>query len=284
MFYNSKDLEVLNDDQMSSYESTLSQIKNSKRLVLKFGTEAVTSIFDGYGRSFAEDVSHQMINGREIVIVSSGAIGLGKRIKEVNSKNSIIEKSIYASLGQPLLMELWRNLFGTENIPSCQVLYENENLLGSSEHIEYIKDGLEAMIHNKIIPIANENDAVTSEEIKPDKKTKSFGDNDNLARLLCELINADAMVFFTKSGGVYKDLNDKNSLYKAIFNSDEELTNQYQGKISETGSGGLSSKLKYSIELSELGIPVVIASSEVENCLHNALYRHDNHTVIIPKK
>ena len=284
MYYQDCDLGELSGIQEESYNRIISRIENSKRIVLKFGTDAVGAIFNGYGKSFSEDVAYEIETGREFVIVSSGAIGLGKKVKQIHSESPIIEKSIYASLGQPLLIGMWRDLLGANNIVSSQVLYENENLLGDSNHREYIKNGLESMINNRIVPIANENDAVTSEEIKADMRTKSFGDNDNLARLICELINADLMIFFTNSGGIYKDISDKKTLYKAIFDSNEQLVTQCGDKKSENGRGGLASKLKYSIELSELGIPVVIASSETDNCLERALYDHHNHTIIIPKK
>ncbi|MFP4190282.1 MAG: hypothetical protein ACLFSL_04575 [Candidatus Woesearchaeota archaeon] len=283
MYYDAGIIHELDGYLTTRYERCLQNIGEARRIVMKFGTDAVNSIFDGYGESLVEDIGREYDIGKEFLIVSSGAIGMGKSSSSIEDPDPVIRKSVYASLGQPILMDRWLNLLATEDLTGTQVLYENENLTGNSRHKEYIKQGLESMLGNGILPIVNENDAVTSEEITTSGKAKTFGDNDNLARLVCDLIDADLMIFFTGAGGVYDDITDKNSLYEAIFDQDEEFYMGFIDSVSPDGEGGIRSKLEASSRLAEKGIPVVITSPERENPLNCSLYKHGNHTVIVPQ-
>ncbi len=275
-------LDGLDELHTEIYDSAITRISEARRIVMKFGTDAVSSVFNGYGASLAKDIKDEMDEGKELLIVSSGAIGQGKSLATIEEPDPVIERSVYASLGQPLLMDRWRHLLAQQGINGSQVLYENENLTGESTHKDYIKAGLESMLRNGIVPIVNENDAVTSEEIRSSGRAKTFGDNDNLARLVCELVDADLLIFFTGAGGVYDDIDDKDSLYKAIFAQDEDFYKKFDGSASANGKGGLRSKLETSEQLAASGIPVVISSPAREHPLNCSLYDPDGHTVVVP--
>lgn len=283
MYYNKYRIDSLDGVLQERYHTSLNYIKDAKRIVVKFGTDAVGSIFNGYGVNFVDELVYEKNLGKEFVIISSGAIGLAMQNLQIEESNSTIRKAVYASIGQPLLMNKWSSLFSRYNITVSQLLYENENLTGDSDHRDYIKKGLESVLHNDIIPIINENDAVTSEEITTSRKTKTFGDNDKLARLVCELIDSDLMIFYTGSTGVYHDYTNPNSLYKAVFEIDDDFLNRFDGQISNVGRGGIKSKLECSKELVSAGIPVVISSPENENPLSSVLHGLKPNTIIVPK-
>ncbi len=282
MFYDGTILHTLDDHLEERYSRCLERINSAERIVMKFGTDAVNSIFNGYGDSLAADIHSEMSAGKDLIVISSGAIGQGRRLKSIEEPDSVIERSVYASLGQPHLMYRWFSILSPYGIHASQLLYENENLTGRSTHRDYIKNGLESMLRNDILPIVNENDAVTSEEISTSGKAKTFGDNDNLAMLVCELTDADLMIFFTGSGGVYDDINDSSSLYDAIFSQDDGFYGRFADSISPEGEGGMRSKLMTSAKLADKGTPVIISSPERSNPLRSYRDGSLRQTVIVP--
>lgn len=283
MFYDKEDIYSLDTQRNDSYQATLENILDAKRIVLKFGTHGVNHVFEDFGKSLIENIFNYQKQGKEFIIVSSGAIDYGKKLISLDEEDETIKKSVYASIGQPYLMNEWNRLFSEKNIPVSQVLYENENLNGKSSHKGYIRNSLESALRNGIIPIANENDNVTAEEITSNDLSKSFGDNDNHARLLSKLVGADLLVFFTDTGGIYKELTDKDSLYEGIFEMDEKFIDRFADKRSTKGRGGLYSKLSCSKNVADNGIPVVIASCRKDDCLEDAMTNQEDNTTIIPK-
>ncbi|MGC9066244.1 MAG: glutamate 5-kinase, partial [Candidatus Ratteibacteria bacterium] len=181
-------------------------IKKIKKVVIKIGTNVLTSVGHRLDTSLMEHLGQQICwlieDGRQVIIVTSGAIGAGMQILGWKRRPSKIEKlQAAASVGQSRLMRFYERIFREEGYNVGQVLLTRD-IFESKERKANALATLETLLSYKIIPIINENDAVASEEIK-------FGDNDQLSAMVVELIKADALILLSDVDGFY-DADPKN--------------------------------------------------------------------------
>ncbi|MFK8137015.1 MAG: glutamate 5-kinase, partial [Bdellovibrionales bacterium] len=175
--------------------------KLHKPLVIKFGSAAVTKPDGGIDkariRRFSNEIADIHATGKPIVLVSSGAIHSARTMVDWNKSNeaSLSELQALSSVGQVELMSFYKNVFAKKNITVAQVLVTHDDLRNYTRYYN-----LQNTISNKkkknIIPIINENDAVSFEEI-------SLGDNDQLAAMICENSSASHLIMLTESNGLY---------------------------------------------------------------------------------
>jgi glutamate 5-kinase len=170
--------------------------------------------------------------GKKVVIVSSGAIGLGKRKLNLVPK-SIVEQQGLAAIGQVALMDEYVTRFELEGIEAAQILVSQHDLLNKA-CLNNLENTLDFLFSHKVVPVVNENDVVAIEELRKDGM---FSDNDALAALLAKQIGADLLVMLTsksglvaRSGEIISELNDFNSVCD-------------MGRSSRDGRGGINSKL-----------------------------------------
>ena len=255
------------ENEMGARES----LREAKRIVVKVGTSTLAY---GPGRMNLYNIEHlvrglvDMANeGREMILVSSGAIaaGLG-RIGMTENPDSIPEKQAIAAVGQGMLMHIYEKFFAEYGKVAAQVLLTREN---SVRHNQYIhsRDALCAMLAMGAIPVINENDAVTVDEIK-------IGDNDQLSATVATLVDADALIILSDIDGLYT-ANPATHPEAEIIHEVPEITPEIErlagGAGSAMGTGGMMTKIEAAKVAMNAGVTMVIAPGARDHVLRDVL-------------
>lgn len=237
-----------------------------RRIVVKIGSAVLTGE-KGLDRVMIHRIGDQIAElrseGREVVVVSSGAIASGmKKLGLTEKPKSIPYKQATAAVGQSFLMQAWEEAFDKHDILVAQVLLTGDDL-GHRQRYLNARNTLETLIEWNIVPIINENDTVAVEEIK-------FGDNDQLAVLIGGLIGADLVVILTDTEGLY-DHDPRESpsakLITEIHKVDRRVLACASSQTSSTGTGGMLSKLLAARKSLAIGVPLVIAPGRERDVL-----------------
>ncbi|MCA9780143.1 MAG: glutamate 5-kinase [Candidatus Eremiobacteraeota bacterium] len=234
----------------------------SKRIIVKLGT---SSILHSDGRPqgevllpLARQIGQLRQRGLEIVLVSSGAVGMGRMTaagSRIDPKH-LSSKQALAALGQVELMNMWRRLFELMGIGVAQVLLTRQELSRRERYLN-ARNTLSTLLNAGILPVVNENDSVATEEIR-------FGDNDILSAVVGSLVEADLIVNLTRAKGLM-DLSqgqEEAVVISDVQQVDNELFELVAPDISAGGTGGMASKLHAAREAARYGASTVIASSE----------------------
>lgn len=249
-------------------------LKNCKGIVIKIGTAAITTNSDiNYKliNSIAKSSSELIRNGKNITIVTSGAIALGRR--KANStyreNETLKDKQRYAAIGQPLLMQAYINAFDKYKINLGQFLLTFDNL-DSKKRFLILKETYNELLRNKEVPVFNENDTIAIEEI-------TFGDNDILAALITRDLNQDVMINLTVYDGLLKNK-------KTVEKGTSFEKNHYDDIRMERkeGRGGLKSKLEAAKIVVQSGKIVVITN--IEHSIQDILTGKAPQTRFLPKE
>ncbi|MDR0516496.1 MAG: glutamate 5-kinase [Fibromonadaceae bacterium] len=223
-------------------------LAETKRIVIKIGSKVLVdsgkkSVNSAFIKSLAESVAVLRNAGKEVAIVSSGAVGAGMaRLGYAKKPKDIADKQVCAAVGQIGLMHAYRDAFEKENMTVGQILLSADDFRDRNRY-KHLQNMLNSMLGHKIIPVINENDSVAVEEIK-------VGDNDKLSSDVALFWNADLLLLFTDEDGLF-DSNPKTNPKARLLNFVPEVTNDVlslAGKPGETGSavstGGMYSKLE----------------------------------------
>ncbi len=255
------------ENEMGARES----LREAKRIVVKVGTSTLAY---GPGRMNLYNIEHlvrglvDMANeGREMILVSSGAIaaGLG-RLGMTEKPDSIPEKQAIAAVGQGMLMHIYEKFFAEYGKVAAQVLLTREN---SVRHNQYIhsREALCAMLAMGAIPVINENDAVTVDEIK-------IGDNDQLSATVATLVDADALIILSDIDGLYT-ANPATHPEAEIIHEVPEITPEIErlagGAGSAMGTGGMMTKIEAAKVAMNAGVTMVIAPGARDHVLRDVL-------------
>lgn len=246
------------------------RLARSSRIVIKVGTHVVTHE-GGFAlariSSILEDIAALRAAGRECILVSSGAVGLGARALERPRPTSLGMRQAFAAVGQGRLTGLYDQLFGAMGIPTAQVLLSQDDL-GDPDRALCLRTTLLRLLELDVVPILNENDSVSVRELTQhpstvgDDPTLSFGDNDGLSAHVAGALGADLLVILTDVGGVYTS-NPSHDADAAKISQlekiDEALIARCSGG-SSGGTGGMASKLDAAAIAITKGVDVVIAS------------------------
>ena len=223
------------------------KISQAQRIVIKVGTSSLIYP-NGKVNLYAIDqlafvLSDLVKRDKEIVLVSSGAIGVGlDKLKLSQRPASIPEQQAVAAIGQAELMAIYSQRFQTYNQQIGQVLLTRD-VVDFPTSRENVTNTLEQLLTMKLIPIINENDSVSVDEL--DHQTK-FGDNDLLSAIVSEVTQADLLIMLSDIDGFYSGnplTNPEATLYQHISAIDETLFAQAGGSGSKFGTGGMTSKL-----------------------------------------
>ncbi len=246
-------------------------LKSSKRIVAKVGSALVTNGGAGIDRSaiarWAGDVAALRASGVEVIFVSSGAVAEGMaRLGWGVRPKAISELQAAAAVGQMGLVNVYEQAFAAHGLHTAQVLLTHEDLADRKRYLN-ARSTLTALLKHNVIPIINENDTVTTDEIK-------FGDNDTLGALVANLIDADVLVLLTDQRGLYTADPRKNpdAQFISVGRADDL---QYEAMAGGTGtgisSGGMLTKILAARRAANTGIHTVIASGHEQNVLHRLL-------------
>ena len=231
-----------------------------KRVVVKFGTNLLslpqgglnTIIFD----ELARQVAHLKKEGFELIIVSSGAIGSGQASLGIKGKmRDIILRQACAAIGQDLLMKEWRRAFAVHQLNVAQLLLTYDSFASRKVYLN-LTHSMEKLLQLGVIPIINENDAISTREIDA-----SFGDNDRLSALVASKIDADQLIILSDIEGLYTK-NPKIDRHAKLIRVVQKITPEIEamgGKASLRGVGGMKTKIEAAKICFQAGVEMVIA-------------------------
>ena len=258
-------------------------LKAAARLVVKLGTGVLTDRRKQPDTAQLEQlvaqIAAQRQAGREIVVVTSGAVGAGMGALGLDKRpTELAELQACAALGQSRLMATYAELFARHHLHVAQVLLTHDDLEHHERHLN-ARNTLVTLLARGVVPVINENDAVSVTELK-------FGDNDKLSALVASLLPADLLVILTTVDGVIENFGKPNpktiSVIEKIDSTLEKIT---RGTDSETAVGGMASKIQAAKIVVRSGIPLVIASGRKKNALAQILAGEDEGTLFVaPEK
>jgi glutamate 5-kinase len=245
----------------------MSIVKNAKRVVVKVGSSLVTNEGRGLDHEkvahWAEEIATLKRQGREIVLVSSGAIAEGvKRLGWKTRPRAIHELQAAAAVGQMGLAQAYEAAFATFDLHTAQILLTHDDLSDRRRYLN-ARTTLRTLLRLSVIPIINENDTVTTDEIK-------VGDNDTLAALVANLIEADVLVLLTDQQGLYTADPRKDPQATFLHEAragDPALEAMAGGAGSALGKGGMLTKVLAARRAARSGASTVIASGREPNVL-----------------
>lgn len=256
-------------------------VKTLEKIVIKVGTSTLSSQEKGINIEIVERLSNVIAklikDNHKVILVTSGAVGLGARKLNLKKPKTILEKQMCAAVGQAELMHVYDKYFSKHNIPIAQILLTRESFVGRETYINARETILE-LLNMNVLPIVNENDAVASEEIR-------FGDNDMLSALVADLISGDRLIILTDEKGLY-DSNPKKNKNAKLISVVEEITPEIEKMASGTGSefslGGMASKIQAAKLATSIGIKThIIYGFEVER-IHDLLQNDVVGTTFLP--
>lgn len=256
-----------------------------KRVTIKIGTNLLSSK-SGINIDFLKDITTQ-INalqkmGLQVLLVSSGAIGLGAGELGLTEKvQAIPMRQACASIGQPILMHHYRELFQNVNIIISQILLTREVLNNRMSYIN-LKNSVETLLDLNVVPIFNENDSVSTAEIGT-----AFGDNDTLSALIASKTDSDLLVILTDIDGLYdKDPSKENGAVLIPYIEDiNDEVKSWAGAVSGStfSTGGMKTKLTAAEIAASAGCASIIADGTEDNILVRLLEGELLGTYFAPK-
>lgn len=239
------------------------------RIVVKVGTSSITQGGDSASHNFMDSVADQIKrirdSGKEALIVTSGAIGIGLKTMKVKPKpNEIPIKQAAASVGQSILMQKWNDSFQKHGIIVGQILITMDDY-SNRETVLNLNNTIDALLENKVVPIFNENDSICVKEIGA-----VFGDNDTLSAVIASRTDSDLLIILSDVDGLY---NRNPKLYPdaEIIHTVPELTREIESMAgdptSNVGTGGMKTKIRAASICKDAGCRMVIASSATPDVL-----------------
>ncbi len=240
------------------------------RIVFKFGTNVLRNedkeISLSRIYSFVEAISKLYRQGKEIIIVTSGAVGLGAKKLNADSGESLAIKQACAAVGQCSLMSIYEDGFSKYSINTAQILLTEDDFNSRLRYLS-LSNVLNSLIELKVIPIINQNDTVSVAELECSENPKygvSFSDNDKLSALVASKLNADLLVILSDIDGLY-DSNPKDNPNAKLITDVENLTEEimgYASSASKGGRGGMITKLQAAKVVTHSGGTVIIANGK----------------------
>jgi glutamate 5-kinase len=246
-------------------------VRDAKRVVIKVGSAVLANGGIGLHRPTLERICQELSSlrqeGREVILVSSGAIlaGMG-RLGLRERPGSIPLKQAAAAAGQTLLMRHYEEAFDPYGQTVAQLLLTQEDFRSRVRYLN-ARNTLFTLLHLGVLPVINENDTVAVEEIR-------FGDNDNLSVLVATLVGADLLVILTDLDGVYTADPRKDSdarLIPRVSRRSDEVSFWAGGPGSGLGTGGMETKVDAARRAAASGIPTIVANGLVEGILSRVL-------------
>jgi len=257
-------------------------IAQAKKILIKVGSAVLTG-HDGLDLDIINSLVEQMAalveKGHTVVLVTSGAIVSGKhRLQLTDQLKSIPEKQAAAAVGQGRLMRVYSKAFEKNNLYVAQILLTLSDLTDRRRFLN-IRNTLSTLTEWKAIPIINENDTVAVDEIK-------FGDNDNLAAMIANMIDADLLIILTTTDGLF-DKNPAASKHARLISLVKKITPEIEAaatdETSSSGTGGMKSKILAAKKVTAMGIPCIIAPGKRKNVLLDLMAGKEIGTLLMPR-
>ena len=261
-------------------------LREVERIVIKVGTSTITKGSSAASKevmdSIAKQVKELKNQGKEVLIVTSGAIGIGLKAMGVKpNPNDIPMRQAASSVGQSILMQKWIESFQQEGMLVAQILLTMD-IYSDRESVLNLNNTIDALLANNVVPIFNENDAVSIKEIGA-----VFGDNDTLSAMIASRVDADLLIIMSDVDGLY----DKNpNIHKdaKFISFVEEITPEIKemagDPVSGIGVGGMKTKIRAAEICKDAGCRMMIVSSAVEEVIIKVAGGEDIGTIFVTDK
>ena len=243
-----------------------SYLKDKKRIVIKIGTSTITHTDTGHLNlvkieKFVRILTDIHNQDKDIIIVSSGAIGAGRKALGIKEKPTELSlKQACAAVGQARLMMIYQKLFAEYNQTIAQVLMTKSVITNDISRTNAVNT-MQELLTLGVIPIVNENDVVSTDQIQ----NGNFGDNDTLSALVAEMAGADLLILLSDIDGLYTD-NPKDNpdarFISCVEKIDDQLLSCAKGSGSSFGTGGMTTKLAAAEIAGEAGTDMIIANGD----------------------
>ena len=268
-------------------------IKDKKRVVIKIGSSSLQHAETGdldYTKLdvLVREICNMRNQGKDVVLVSSGAIAagkkaIGKHAVRSDSKNMGFKQAC-AAIGQARLMMIYQKLFAEYNQIAAQILM-TKNILTDEINRTNAFNTFNELLNLGVIPIVNENDTVSTYEILLDDDDVLIGDNDRLSAIVASLIGADLLIMLSDVDGLYTDdprVNPDAKFIECIENLDDHYMNMGKASTgSSVGTGGMNTKMSAAKIASSAGADIVIANSEDIRIIHRIMDGRNVGTMIL---
>ncbi len=261
-------------------------LRKSRRLIVKIGSALLVDTTNGQPRltwlnALADDISALQKQGIQIVVVSSGAIALGRKALGIpfdkpSRDIDLEQKQAAASVGQIHLAQLYHEVFGARGHAVAQILLSPGDTENRKTHLNARATLNELLVHD-IIPIINENDTTATEEIR-------FGDNDRLAARVAQMISADTLLILSTTDGLYTDdprINPAAQHIPLVDSLSDDIMAQAKDALAGVSTGGMKSKIESAKIAVTAGTTVIIASGKNANPISALLEGREKSTLII---
>ena len=243
-------------------------LADKQRIVIKIGSSSLTHVETGEVNLMKIEKLVRVISdlrgqGKDVVLVSSGAIAAGRQALGHHRKpDTLAEKQAFAAVGQARLMMVYQKLFAEYNQTAAQVLLTKDTMVNDSSRYN-AQNTFDELLNLGTIPIVNENDTVSTSEIP---YVDSFGDNDRLSAIVAALIGADLLILLSDIDGLYTD-DPRENPEAGFISLVPEITPEFlrMGKNtsgSDVGTGGMSAKLAAARIATDSGADMVIANGD----------------------
>ena len=251
-------------------------LENSQIIVIKIGSmlvrgDTIDSVNQEWINSLASDVNNFINMGKRLVIVSSGGVALGRKALGISpdispNKIPLAKKQAASAVGQYHVFNAYHKAFQKLGITAAQVLLTISETENRRMNLN-ARETLYTLLENNIIPVINENDVVSTEEIR-------FGDNDRLAVRVAQMIQADTVILFSTIDGLYTDnpqMNDNAEHIPVIESLGDEHTKMAGEALSGLSTGGMKSKIEAAQNATQSGIDLIITDGQEDNPLTKLL-------------
>jgi glutamate 5-kinase len=261
--------------------------ENVKKVVIKIGTNVLTrpgtvQIDAAYITRITGQIAELRRTGRHVVLISSGAIGMGagqlalaSRIKDIKMRQAC------AAIGQPLLMAAYRKAFARYGVTVAQVLLTAQVLNNRRTYLN-LRNSIEKLLELGAVPVLNENDSVSTDEIG-----SAFGDNDALSALVASKIDADLLIMLSDIDALYdKDprrFADAESV-PTVYEVTPQLVRSAGGAAGARGTGGMKSKLEAAKIAANAGCRMVLADGRAKNIIAHIMAGEEIGTIFMPRR
>ncbi|MDR3038425.1 MAG: glutamate 5-kinase [Candidatus Adiutrix sp.] len=258
-----------------------SDLRRSRRVMIKIGT-GVLFEKEGLSRNRLKVLARQAAalrgEGREVLLVSSGAVGVGrKKLGLTERPKTLLLKQACAAVGQACLMTAWEKALADEGLLAAQVLISADDLADRTRFLN-AKNTLRTLLDHGVVPVINENDTVAVEELK-------FGDNDTLGALACALAEGDLFINLTDLAGLY-ETDPRLDPAAALISRVERVTPEILGLAGgggPLGTGGMYTKVRAAKRLADLGVASVIADGRGRDILRRLIDGREEGTFFRPR-
>jgi glutamate 5-kinase len=247
----------------------------ARRIVVKVGSSSLVTagreLDDGQFRAIAAQIAEARAEGRQVILVSSGAVAAGRGLLGLTQPPRTIPlKQACAAAGQRALMDRWESVFHPHGARTAQILLTRDDVKSRARFVN-ARNTFEALLRFGVVPVVNENDTVSVDEIK-------FGDNDQLSALVTNLVHAELLVLLTDTDGLFTA--DPNRTADArripyVGRVDAQVQALAGAPKSDVGRGGMQSKVKTAQMASAYGVATVVAHGRAPDVLRRALAGDD---------